>query len=119
MQTYLLPQCVLLVVVTFAGLELLDALVLLHDLFVVASFLLDQSRDGARCDGEFGGWCHVGCCSCECEGLSWCSLQIRRVFSLYQSCCLVAVCSLPWPTNLVVGDGALPNSNKRLSTSLG
>lgn len=75
MQTHLLPQCVLLVVITFAGLELLDALVLLHDLFVVASFLLDQSRDGARCDGEFGWWCHVGCCSCECEGLSGVSFK--------------------------------------------
>lgn len=53
MQTHLLPQCVLLVVVTFARLELLNALMLLHDLLVVASFLLDQSRDGARCDGEF------------------------------------------------------------------
>ena len=53
MQTYLLPQCVLLVVVAFARLEFLNALMLLHDLLVVASFLLDQSRDGARCDGEF------------------------------------------------------------------
>ena len=75
MQTHLLPQYVLLVVITFAGLELLDALVLLHDLFVVASFLLDQSRDGARCDGEFRWWCHVGCCRCECEGLSGVSFK--------------------------------------------
>ena len=51
--TYLLPQSVLFILVTFAGLELLDALLLLHELLVVASFLFDQSRDRAGRNGEF------------------------------------------------------------------
>lgn len=62
-RTRLLPQRVLFVLVALAGLELLDALGLLHELLVVARFLLDQACDRAGCDGELGGGRHVDGCT--------------------------------------------------------
>ena len=62
--THLLPQCVFLVFVTLAGLELLDALCLLHELLVIASFLLDQPCDGAGRNGKLRGWCHIADWGC-------------------------------------------------------